>query len=270
MIANRHTNADLKHLLQNQCARRGVFKGFEADGDVFDLPWRLTASTQPIERKGIDRVEVDSFLRVLMTTNDEWAVPASEDERRYAVFDVSDAHQRDPNWFGPLYEEIEGDGPAAFLHYLRSVNLADYDVRDVPQTEALRDQKIASLRGVPRWWFELLEKGDAVEIEDFGDCSGPISNEKDAVRASYEARERQSRFGSDPVNPAVFTKELKRLLGDELREVRPRVNGKRVCMFVFPSLVECRTKFAGWLQAPVRWGDDDAGEDDDPEADALI
>ncbi|WP_339695781.1 DUF5906 domain-containing protein [Celeribacter baekdonensis] len=230
----------------------------------------ITARTQPIERKGIDRVEVDSFLRLLMTTNDEWAVPASEDERRYAVFDVSDAHQRDPEWFGPLYAEIEGGGPAAFLSYLLAVDLSGFNVRDVPQTEALRDQKIASLRGVPHWWFEVLDKGGVAEFGDFGDWSGPITVEKDAVRASYEARERQSRFGSDPVNPAVFTKELKRLLADELREVRPRVNGKRVCMFVFPSLVECRTKFAGWLQAPVRWGDDDAGEDDDPEADALI
>lgn len=230
----------------------------------------ITARTQPIERKGIDRVEVDSFLRVLMTTNDEWAVPASEDERRYAVFDVSAAHQRDPEWFGPLYEEIETGGPAAFLAYLLSVDLSGFDVRDVPQTEALRDQKLASLRGVPRWWFDVLEKGDAAEFGHFGGWSRPITVEKDAVRGSYEARERQSRFGSDPVNPAVFTKELKRLLGDYLPETRPRVDGKRVCMFVLPPLADCRTKFAEWLQAPVQWGDNDIEEDDDPEADALI
>lgn len=231
----------------------------------------ITARTQPIERKGVDRIEVDSFLRVLMTTNDEWAVPASEDERRYVVFDVAATHQRDPEWFGPLYQEIDGNGPAAFLHYLLSVDLAGFDVRDVPQTEALRDQKIASLRGVPRWWFEVLEKGDAGEFRDFGDWSGPITVKKEAVRASYDARERQGRFGSDPVNPSVFTKDLKRLLGDELNEKRPRVDGtpgSRV--FVFPSLAECRAKFERWLGAPVSWGDPDAGEDGDPEADALI
>ena len=231
----------------------------------------ITARTQPIERKGVDRIEVDSFLRVLMTTNDEWAVPASEDERRYVVFDVAATHQRDPEWFGPLYQEIEGGGPAAFLHYLLSVDLAGFDVRNVPQTDALRDQKIASLRGVPRWWFEVLEKGDAAEFGDFGDWSGPITVKKEAVRASYEARERQGRFGSDPVNPSAFTKDLKRLLGDELAEKRPRVDGapgSRV--FVIPSLAECRAKFERWLGAPVPWGDPYAGEDDDPEIDALI
>ena len=230
----------------------------------------ITAPTQPIERKGVDRIEVGSFLRVLMTTNDEWAVPASEDERRYAVFDVAATHQRDPEWFGPLYEEIEGGGPAAFLAYLLAVDLAGFNVRDVPQTEALRDQKIASLRGVDRWWFEVLEKGDAAEFGDFGDWSGPITVEKDAVRASYRAELREMRFGGDPVNESVFTKDLKRLLGNELPETRPRVEGKRVCKFVFPSLDECRTKFTQWLQAPVPWGDADAGADDDAEADALI
>ncbi|MBB95528.1 MAG: hypothetical protein CML68_13180 [Rhodobacteraceae bacterium] len=231
----------------------------------------ITARTQPIERKGVDRIEVNSFLRVLMTTNDAWAVPASEDERRYAVFDVSDVHQREAGWFGPLYKEIEGGGPGAFLAYLLSVDLAGFDVRDVPQTEALRDQKIASLRGVELWWFEVLEKGDAAEFEDFGDWSDPITVKKEAVRASYKAALRERRFGGDPVVESVFTKELKRLLGDELAEKRPRVDGTpgpRV--FVFPSLAECRAKFERWLGAPVQWGDADAGVDDDPEADALI
>ena len=144
-------------------------------------------------------------------------------------------------------------------------------MRDVPQTDALRDQKVASLRGVARWWFEVLEKGDVGELEEFGDWTAPIIVKKDAVRASYEARERQSRFGGEPVNPVVFTKELKQFLGEELREMRPRDDGKpgpRV--FVLPSLDECRTKFAHWLQAPVQWGDADAGAEEDPEADALI
>ncbi|MGJ8545440.1 MAG: DUF5906 domain-containing protein [Sulfitobacter sp.] len=231
----------------------------------------ITARTQPIERKGVDRIEVESFLRVLMTTNDEWAVPASEDERRYAAFDVSDVHQRKAGWFGPLYDEIEGGGPAAFLAYLLSVDLAGFDVRDVPQTEALRDQKIASLRGVELWWFEVLEKGDAAEFEAFGDWSDPITVKKEAVRASYKAALRERRFGGDPVVESVFTKDLKRLLGDELAEKRPRVDGTpgpRV--FVFPSLTECRAKFERWLGAPVQWGDADAGVDDDPEAVALI
>lgn len=230
----------------------------------------ITSRTQPIERKGIDRVEVDSFLRIVMTTNDEWAVPASEDERRYAVFDVSDVHRRDPKWFGPLYEEIEGGGPAAFLAHLLSVDLSGFDVRDVPQTDALRDQKIATLRGVSRWWFEVLNKGEVAEFGDFGDWSNPITVEKEALRASYQARERQSKFGGELVNPAAFTKELNRLVGIELREFRPRVEGNRPRMFVLPSLDECRAAFSQWLQAPVSWDGDDPGESDDPEADALI
>jgi hypothetical protein len=230
----------------------------------------ITAPTQPIERKGIDRIEVDSFLRVLMTTNDEWAVPASEDERRYAVFDVADVYRRDPKWFDPLYEEIEGDGPAAFLAYLLAVDLFGVNLRDVPQTNALRDQKIASLRGLPKWWFGLLDRGNFAGYGEDGDWSAPITVEKEALRSSYEFELSKSRFGGDPVGPAQFTKELKKLLCDELEETRPRSNGRRPCMFVLPALSICRDKAAEWLQAPVEWhGADEAGEDD-LDADDLI
>ncbi|HEV7291968.1 MAG TPA: DUF5906 domain-containing protein [Devosia sp.] len=45
----------------------------------------ITSETMTVERKGIDPVTIDSYCRILMTTNDRWVVPASNDERRYAV-----------------------------------------------------------------------------------------------------------------------------------------------------------------------------------------
>jgi len=230
----------------------------------------ITAPTQPIERKGIDRIEVDSFLRVLMTTNDEWAVPASEDERRYAAFDVADVYRRNPKWFDPLYEEIEGDGPAAFLAYLLGVDLSGVNLRDVPKTNALRDQKIASLRGLPKWRFGVLDRGNFAGYGEDVDWSAPITVEKEALRSSYEFELRKSRFGGDPVGPAQFTKELKKLLCDELEETRPRISGRRPCMFRLPALSMCRDKAAEWLEAPVEWHGADGGGEDDLDADDLI
>ena len=42
-----------------------------------------------IERKGIDAELQDNYLKVFMSTNSDWAVPATKDERRYCVCDVS-------------------------------------------------------------------------------------------------------------------------------------------------------------------------------------
>ncbi len=210
----------------------------------------ITSETMPIEKKGVDTVEVDSFLRLVMTTNEEWAVPASNDERRYAVFNVSDTRIGDHEYFRALYDEIEGDGPSAFLAYLQNVDLSDFDVRDVPQTEALRDQKINSLRGVSRWWFEFLSKGDIGAFEDWDD---EITIEREEIRLRYEDFIRDNRHQGDAVNTRQFGIELRKML-PELGETRPRMDGKPGARtYVFPPLIQCRDQFEAWLGASVDW-----------------
>src|SRR6202012_4096188 len=48
----------------------------------------ITSRTQMIESKGIDPVQVANFVRVIMTSNEGWVVPAGVDERRFLVLDV--------------------------------------------------------------------------------------------------------------------------------------------------------------------------------------
>lgn len=211
----------------------------------------ITSETLPIEKKGIDTVTVDSFLRLLMTTNEAWAVPASHDERRYAVFDVSDSRIGDRDYFKALYAEIEGHGPAALLAYLLDVDLSGFDVRDVPQTSALRDQKLNTLRGLERWWFEFLHKGDLGRFEDWEDF---VVVDRDDVRRRYEAFIRENRHQGDPVNSTQFGIELRKML-PSLADTRPRdEEGQRPRKYVFPSLTQCRAEFADWLGASVDWG----------------
>lgn len=211
----------------------------------------ITSETMPIEKKGVDTVEVDSFLRLIMTTNESWAVPATHDERRYAVFDVSHSRTNDKAYFNALYAEIEGDGPAGFLAYLLDVDLSDFEVRDVPQTEALRDQKLNTLRGVERWWFEFLYKGD---IGDFEDWEETVTVDRDHIRARYESFIRDNNHQGDAANSTQFGIELRKML-PSLGESRPRVSGKPgPRLYVFPPLDQCRAEFAVWLGAPVDWG----------------
>lgn len=215
----------------------------------------ITAERIPIERKGIDAIEVDSFVRLLLTTNEDWAVPASADERRYAAFQVSGHRMGDREYFKALYAEIDGDGAAAFLSHLLAIEPTSFDVRDVPQTGALRDQKIASLRGPDRWIFELLHKGELGEPGDWE--AGPVKVEKGHVRGRYEVFCRENRNQGDPVNPVQFGHKLKAMFPD-LTDYRPhsaREDADRPRMYIFPPLAECRNAFEKHLSAPVDWGD---------------
>ena len=213
----------------------------------------ITAPTMPIEKKGIDPIEMPSFVRLLMTTNEDWAVPASADERRYAVFDVSPRHMQDPAYFGPLYAEIEGDGPAAFLAYLLDYDLTGYDVRAVPQTDALRDQKLASLRNLGRFWYEILHRGEVCEIDQWDES---IEVECDDLRREYELWLRNNRHQGTPVTPQQFGVEMHKMVPG-MRKHRPRrKSGSRPWCYQIPPLQECRESFATYIGQPVTWGDD--------------
>ncbi|WP_271167300.1 DUF5906 domain-containing protein [Hansschlegelia plantiphila] len=213
----------------------------------------ITSPTMTLERKGIDPIVVDSFLRLIMTTNEDWAVPASADERRYAIFDVSDFRIGDRKYFSALYAEIEGDGPAAFLNYLLGVDLTDFEPRDVPQTAALRDQKVASLQGFDRWWFDILHEGvlpgDRAAWE-----SGEVEVPRDALRDSYDAFIRDQRFQGAAINATQFGQKLNQVL-PSVQTIRPRSErGARLRLYVVPILDRCREEFEAWITMPVDWG----------------
>jgi len=50
-------------------------------------------------------------------------VPASSDERRYAVFNVNGNRAQDRDYFGPLAEQMANGGLAAMLHDLLEMDL---------------------------------------------------------------------------------------------------------------------------------------------------
>ena len=71
-----------------------------------------------IEPKGIDPFMMPNRLKILMASNADWVVPASADERRYFVLDVSNARRGDHAYFEALHAALEGGELAAFLHHL--------------------------------------------------------------------------------------------------------------------------------------------------------
>ena len=213
----------------------------------------ITAPTMTLELKGVDAISVDSFLRLIMTTNERWSVPASVDERRYAVFDVAGDRMGDHDYFRALYAEIDGDGPAAFLAYLRDVDLSRFDVRDVPQTAALREEKLASLKDVEAWWFDVLMRGE-LPGDRHGEWSDArVSVPRDALRESYAAFVRDNKYRAESVDERRFGVEL-RLTAPSLGDRRPRVEGRPGPKhYVVPALSKARLEFEDWLKAPVDW-----------------
>ncbi len=112
-----------------------------------------------IEAKGKDGVPVANRLHVMMASNEGWIVPAGEDERRFAVFEVGEQHKQSAAWFAPLNAQMDAGGHSAMLHDLLLLDLGDFHPRQVVRTAALVEQQSRGLTPEDQWWGELLETG---------------------------------------------------------------------------------------------------------------
>lgn len=99
------------------------------------------------------------MLHILMASNADWVVPATSDERRYFVLDVAGTRTGDLPYFAAIEKQMRTGGAAAMLHDLLNRDLTTFDIRNVPQTDALRAQKTLSLTSLASWWLAVLERG---------------------------------------------------------------------------------------------------------------
>jgi hypothetical protein len=82
----------------------------------------VTSDKLSIEFKGKDLIQVDSFMRLLVTGDDKWVVPAGLRERRFAVLDVGEDHIQDTKYFAAIdYEMTHGGAEALLYHFLYEV-----------------------------------------------------------------------------------------------------------------------------------------------------
>lgn len=119
----------------------------------------ITEYTLVIEGKYRNAITVRNRLHVVIVSNKDWVVPASIDERRWAVFEALDIHQGDRAYFRAIVEQMESGGLAAMLHELQARDISGFEVRDMPQTAALQAQKALSLTSLQRWWLTVLARG---------------------------------------------------------------------------------------------------------------
>jgi len=112
-----------------------------------------------IEQKGVDAIPWKNRLHVIMSANAEWVVPASHDERRYAMFDVLPDKIGDFGYFRAIVDELRAGGLAAMLYDLLHARLGDWHPREIVASEALQQQKKRSLAPPQEWLLSLLQDG---------------------------------------------------------------------------------------------------------------
>ena len=123
----------------------------------------ITNSMISYEAKGKDAVTGRSFAHVISLTNNDWAVPAGADSRRWMVLDISGERMGDHAYFAALAQEIENGGAAAFLELLGKIDVTNFNPRVLPATKALHSQQAETLshtNPVAAFWLHVLAEGE--------------------------------------------------------------------------------------------------------------
>lgn len=212
-----------------------------------------TEDTLVIEGKGRDAVVTPNRLHIMMASNEDWVIPASADERRFAMFDVSSARRNDHAYFEAITAQIERGGLAAMLHDLLNMDLGRWHPRfDPPKTEALRMQVQQSEDPMKSLLRELLFLGELPGLR----AGRNEANELlfDEVRKLLDARP----FGRSLTNAKAgrFLLSIPGVRKDkngwsfdrmDLDTMTPRF--KRCIRYTLPSLAELRA----WFDPHENW-----------------
>ena len=197
-----------------------------------------------IEPKGVDSFQMPNRLKILMSSNNDWVVPATADERRYFVLDVSDCRKGDKAYFSKLAAAIEGDELAAFLDYLLKLDLTDFDHRNPPHTEGLNRQKLIGGDSLQKFWLDCLNLGTIVNAE-VGDDWPPSVRREDLHDAYIEHAHAHGE--RHPLTAEQMAVHLRKLCPDQkLRTCRPALKEgetKRPRHYALGGLDEHRQAF---------------------------
>lgn len=222
----------------------------------------VTSKFQMIEAKGIDPIRLDNFVRLIMTSNEDWVVPAGKDERRFCVLDINPRCAQNTGYFQEMDEQLDAGGREALLHDLLRFDLSTVDLRRIPRTRALLEQKIRSLDSVESWLFERLFSGTTTAAGDRWLREIPVATLFDdyiaqADKVGVRRKSEQIAFGI----------KLAKLIPG-LTKSRPFVDLspgaiRRTWCYVLPPLAECRAAFAAELGQEVDWDGDPEPEHSD-------
>lgn len=217
----------------------------------------VTDATLPVEMKGHDIIDVDNYLRLIVSSNEDWPVPIDMDDRRFLVLDVSPAYQQNQVFFAELHQQMDNGGRAALMHDLMAVDLTRFAPRNKPASPFGADMKIRSADSPTRWLYDVLNANTwAGGAPLFAQAGTPTEVPKESVFADYQ---QWARVAADrhPVGRDQFYKVLRALLGGAMTEVRPaaapgQARGRKL---VFTSIVACRSEFerATRTQGTLPW-----------------
>jgi hypothetical protein len=263
---NRLLTGNFNHHMRNKLLlviEESFWSGNHRDRGI--LQHIVTDPVTGYEQKGVDPEAGLSFLRVVLITNEDWAVPAATDERRYFPPTLSDVAKQQKlldlqsgnttnHYFIRLQTELKNGGLEAFIDYLSHRKMDRDVVRAVPTTTKLREQKAMSLDWVDKWLHIALTDGvirsKAYGVSLLTDSGGYVNSLIlfDSLREFAPAQV----LNSDRGVQTAFGMRIKKIFKAGAIVKKRAADG---VYYQFAALPEIRTQFETYSGIDVDWAD---------------
>lgn len=121
----------------------------EMNGDVMTrnddkLKGWITCERKSYEEKGVSKAPpINSFLRLIGTTNESCPVKLSKTFRRYMLVNPYEGHANDKPYWEQMYARLTPECVAAFHHYLLSRDIETWNPRNTLDTDAVNNAREA-------------------------------------------------------------------------------------------------------------------------------
>jgi hypothetical protein len=213
----------------------------QAEGTLKDL---ITGSHHVIEHKGKEPYTVENCTRIVIIGNEDWLVPATQDERRFAVFDVGNGRKQDGSFFQSMREGMEQGGYRSLLRYFLDFDLSTVNVNEAPKTKGLLDQKLRSLEPFHQWWLERLTESSPEEWK--------TEVAKAEIRDGFLHYLRTRQIRTRVPDERAVGKQLLQCCSST-KPTRKREGVERVYVYTFPPLEQARKEWEAFIGHPVEW-----------------
>ena len=205
------------------------------------LKARITEKTFLMHEKYLPAVSIGNHAHIIMASNEDWVVPASWDERRFCVIDVSDNRRNDHGYFDQMFTWCsKPKNQSALLDFFQNREITS-NLRKPPVTGALVEQVERSYKSYERFWLECLYSGriggeDTPGPKEFGDWvkSDTIYDEYNTFCNTIKERH--------PVAKTHLTRKLVDMCPEILRERHTFPDG-RVRAVQLPSINTARALY---------------------------
>jgi len=232
---------------------------FSGDKKSMDrLKSMITEPSITIEQKFQPRRIIQSIHRFFAASNHDHFGNVEMDDRRFVFLRVSNERLGDHDYFSKLYAAMDDLVQlGAFVNFIANMDITNFNFRAKPNTNELLDQKLKSLKGFDRYWYEVLCTGD-INVNVNGEFD-PLIEWEGAMFVStanliknykqYRSKLRQY----EAIQSTEIRKGLSKWCPSAEFDRREQKRGYKL-----PSLNDARTAFDVAIGGKIDWDDDEA------------